>query len=80
MTRLRSTIARWHEAWLPPGKFAVNTVARAPSVASRLDRLPITVQVSRQNGSYGGSVEITQRDFGIEPINIVGGGVKVKAS
>jgi YceI-like domain len=38
----------------------------------------ITVPVVRQGGTYRGSVEIKQRDFGIEPISIVGGTVKVK--
>jgi hypothetical protein len=38
----------------------------------------ITVPVTRQNGSYRGAVEIKQRDFGIEPISIAGGTVKVK--
>ena len=39
---------------------------------------PVTVSAVRQNGTYRGSVEIKQRDFGIEPISIVGGTVKVK--
>jgi hypothetical protein len=39
---------------------------------------PVTVAAVRQNGSYRGSVAIKQRDFGIEPISIAGGTVKVK--
>lgn len=39
---------------------------------------PVTVSAVRQDGRYRGSVEIRQRDFGIEPISIVGGTVKVK--
>ena len=38
----------------------------------------ITVPVIRQGGTYSGSVEIKQRDFGIEPISVAGGTVKVK--
>jgi len=38
----------------------------------------ITVPVVRQGGTYSGSVEIKQRDFGIEPISVAGGTVKVK--
>src|SRR6476661_6067810 len=41
MTRPPSTTVRWHKARMPSGRWAVNAVARAPSVASRLDRLPI---------------------------------------
>ena len=39
---------------------------------------PVTVAVNRQGGSYRGSAAIKQRDFGIEPISIAGGTVKVK--
>jgi YceI-like protein len=38
----------------------------------------ISVPVVRQGGTYRGSVEILQRDFGIEPISVAGGTVKVK--
>jgi hypothetical protein len=38
----------------------------------------ITVETVRQDGRYRGSVLIKQRDFGIEPISIGGGTVKVK--
>jgi polyisoprenoid-binding protein YceI len=38
----------------------------------------ITVPVVRQSETYRGSVEIKQRDFGIEPISVAGGTVKVK--
>jgi hypothetical protein len=48
------------------------------TLAIRGQTRSITVPVSRQNGSYRGSVEIKQRDFGIEPISIAGGTVKVK--
>jgi hypothetical protein len=38
----------------------------------------ITFETVRQDGRYRGSVLIKQRDFGIEPISIGGGSVKVK--
>ena len=37
-----------------------------------------TVPVAEKNGSYTGSVVLKQRDFGIRPISIAGGTVKVK--
>jgi polyisoprenoid-binding protein YceI len=39
---------------------------------------PITVNVHSENGSYKGKSTLKQRNFGIEPINIAGGTVKVK--
>lgn len=38
----------------------------------------ITFPVSRQDGRYRGRVALKQRDFGIQPISIMGGTVKVK--
>jgi YceI-like protein len=39
---------------------------------------PLTMKVSLDNGHYKGSAMLRQRDFGIVPISIVGGTVKVK--
>ncbi len=39
---------------------------------------PVKLAVRAQNGHYHGSVELKQRDFGIEPISVGGGAVKVK--
>lgn len=39
---------------------------------------PVAVEVSSQDGHYRGSASIKQSDFGIEPIRIAGGSVKVK--
>src|SRR6185436_6696393 len=39
---------------------------------------PIAFAVARTGGRYRGSVTIKQRDFGITPISIAGGTVKVK--
>ena len=39
---------------------------------------PVPVKVVRENGHYKGSVRIRQSDFGIVPISIIGGTVKVK--
>jgi polyisoprenoid-binding protein YceI len=38
----------------------------------------VTLPVSRAGGAYRGEAQIKQRDFGIEPIRIAGGTVKVK--
>lgn len=38
----------------------------------------VTFPVTRQNGTYRGTVPLKQRDFGIQPISIAGGTVKVK--
>jgi polyisoprenoid-binding protein YceI len=39
---------------------------------------PVVVKVVRENGRYRGSTTLLQSDFGISPISIVGGTVKVK--
>ena len=39
---------------------------------------PVTVKVAHENGHYRGSVSLKQTDFGITPIAIAGGTVKVK--
>jgi polyisoprenoid-binding protein YceI len=39
---------------------------------------PVTFTVTRQDGHYRGTVALKQSDFGIRPISIVGGTVKVK--
>jgi polyisoprenoid-binding protein YceI len=39
---------------------------------------PVTVQARRENARYLGEVTIKQKDFGIEPISIAGGTIKVK--
>ena len=41
-------------------------------------RQPVAVEVSSKDGHYRGSASIRQSDFGIEPIRIAGGTVKVK--
>jgi polyisoprenoid-binding protein YceI len=38
----------------------------------------VTVTVRRESGAYRGEVIVGQKDFGIEPIRIVGGTVRVK--
>lgn len=39
---------------------------------------PITVNVRTENGRYLGTCSLSQREFGINPISIAGGTVKVK--
>ena len=53
--------------WTITGRLTIHGQART-----------ITFAVSRVNGRYHGDVLIKQRDFGIEPIRIAAGAVKVK--
>ena len=39
---------------------------------------PVQVKVEGQNGRYRGSAELKQKDFGITPVTVAGGTVKVK--
>jgi len=39
---------------------------------------PVRLEVQGENGHYRGTAELKQRDFGIEPIRVGGGTVKVK--
>ena len=39
---------------------------------------PVKVDVERKNGRYRGSAQLLQKDFGITPVTIAGGTVKVK--
>lgn len=39
---------------------------------------PLTLPVALRNGHYSGSVNLKQTEFGITPISLVGGSVKVK--
>jgi polyisoprenoid-binding protein YceI len=39
---------------------------------------PVSVEVTEQNGRYRGIAELKQKDFGINPISLGGGTVKVK--
>jgi polyisoprenoid-binding protein YceI len=39
---------------------------------------PVTLEIQGQNGHYLGAAQLKQRDFGIEPINVGGGTIKVK--
>jgi hypothetical protein len=39
---------------------------------------PVAVDVALKDGHYLGSATIKQRDFGITPVSIAGGTVKVK--
>ena len=48
------------------------------SLTLRGKKQPVAVDVSLQGGHYRGSASIKQSDFGIEPIRIAGGTVKVK--
>ena len=39
---------------------------------------PVTTDVRKANGTYAGEVRIKQTQFGIKPVNVAGGTVKVK--
>jgi len=39
---------------------------------------PLKVDVTGSDGHYAGSVRLSQKDFGITPVSIAGGSVKVK--
>jgi polyisoprenoid-binding protein YceI len=39
---------------------------------------PVRVDVEGHNGHYRGAAEVKQKDFGITPITVGGGAVKVK--
>jgi polyisoprenoid-binding protein YceI len=55
------------DRWNVTGRLTIHSQTRS-----------ITFPVARMNGRYRGEVTIKQRDFGIEPIRIAGGAVKVK--
>lgn len=55
------------DAWNATGRLTIHGRTRT-----------VTVHATAQGGRYHGSVNLRQRDFGIEPIRIAGGTVKVK--
>jgi polyisoprenoid-binding protein YceI len=55
------------DAWKVVGDLALHGVTRT-----------VIVDISRENGAYVGTAHIKQSDFGIHPIQVGGGLVKVK--
>jgi YceI-like domain len=55
------------DRWTVTGRLTIHGVTR-----------PTTLSVVQKDGRYRGTLVLKQRDFGIEPISIVGGTVKVK--
>jgi polyisoprenoid-binding protein YceI len=55
------------EVFVVPGQLSLHGVTR-----------PIVVNVRKMNGRYTGTCTLKQRDYGIAPISIAGGTVKVK--
>ena len=55
------------DRWMVTGRLSIHGETRST-----------TFPVARQGGRYRGTVVVKQRDFGIQPISIVGGTVKVK--
>lgn len=54
-------------AWLVTGPLALHGQSR-----------PVEVKVTREGNAFRGAATIRQRDFGIKPVSIAGGTVKVK--
>jgi polyisoprenoid-binding protein YceI len=58
------------------------TAANRWTVRGQLDlhgqTRPVAVEVEQKSGRYQGSATLSQRDFGITPVSIAGGAVKVK--
>jgi polyisoprenoid-binding protein YceI len=55
------------ERWTVTGRLSIHGQMR-----------PVTFQAAHANGRYRGTAVVKQRDFGIAPISIAGGAVKVK--
>ena len=53
--------------WLVHGQLSVHGQTR-----------PVSIDVMEQNGRYRGIAELKQKEFGINPISLAGGTVKVK--
>lgn len=63
----RRITAEGPDQWRVDGELALHGVSR-----------PVSGLVTSRDGHYRGSMTIRQRDFGIKPISIAGGAVKVK--
>ena len=62
-----SVRAGGNEAWSVTGNLGLHGTTK-----------PVTVEVRKANGAYAGETRIKQTDFGIEPVKVAGGAVKVK--
>jgi polyisoprenoid-binding protein YceI len=56
-----------NDAWSVTGNLTLHGTTKA-----------ITTEVHKANGAYTGEARIKQTDFGIEPVKVAGGAVKVK--
>ena len=56
-----------HGGWMVRGQLTLHGESR-----------PVVVKVSGEHGHYTGSTSVKQTDFGVAPISIAGGTVKVK--
>ncbi len=59
--------AAGNQHWIVDGKLTLHGETK-----------PVRVEVSQTGGHYKGSATVKQRDFGIKPVSIAGGTVKVK--
>lgn len=67
--RFRSTAVNRHsnDQWTVHGDLTLHGQTR-----------PVQAEVERKNGVYRGSAQVRQKDFGITPVSVAGGSVKVK--
>ncbi len=67
--RFRSTIVEpaGEGRWMVAGDLTLHGQTR-----------PVKLEVQAKNGHYQGAAQLKQRDFGIEPISVGGGAVRVK--
>jgi polyisoprenoid-binding protein YceI len=56
-----------NDKWIVQGELALHGQTK-----------PIKAEVERQNGAYRGSAQFRQKDFGITPVSVAGGSIKVK--
>jgi hypothetical protein len=61
-----------------PLGFKRRTTNTGPSEEISLCMGPVEVEVAYKRGHYQGSAQLRQHDFGMTPVTIAGGAVKVK--
>lgn len=67
---------RFHSTAVEPGGKGRRVVRGELSLHGQTR--PIRLEVQGENGHYRGTAELKQREFGIEPVSVGGGTVKVK--
>ena len=67
---------RFHSTAVEPGGKGRRVVRGELSLHGQTR--PVRLEVQGENGHYRGTADLKQRDFGIEPVSVGGGTVKVK--